>query len=905
MAGDGAKRKRGEEEEDEMDLVAKRRQRMLAWQEQRKKKRLESEGGVVVGDHTQPNAPPSTLQWRLDDDDDDDDDDDVDDKGKDGEANATRSGDSDDDGVDPLDAFMAAEVLPEVDRLRREEEEKQKEVVEVETRGSGGAGGASGSSDAKAASAPSKPKKTRRYASYYDSSDDSGLEEGEEESASEDDEEWAKRVVSGKGSKLEKLVVVDHSKIDYEPFRKNFFIESPEIAKLTEAEVAKLRKDLGNVKVRGKDVPRPIKGWHQCGLSSRVLQTIAALGFETPMPIQAQALPITMQGRDCIGIAKTGSGKTMAFVLPMIRHIKDQPALRPGDGPVALVMAPTRELVQQIGKDVKRFAKSAGIRLVCVYGGSGVSDQISALKRGAEVVVCTPGRMIDVLAMGSGNRITNLRRVTYVVLDEADRMFDMGFEPQIKRMLGMVRPDRQTVMFSATFPRQVESLARLALTDPVEVLCGGRSVVNQDIDQIVEIRPEDQRFLRLLELLGVWYERGKVLVFVSSQDRCDNLFRDLLRSGYPCMSLHGGKDQSDRESTIADFKGDVCGLLVATSVAARGLDVKELKLVVNYDCPNHHEDYVHRVGRTGRAGNKGTAVTFIAPDEEKFAPDLVKALEESGRTVPVALREMAEDFGAKLGKGLTQAHGSGFGGSGFKFDEEEEETKKRARRAVQRQFGGGANDSDGEGGEGGGDEDEDDDIKVTTKTGAELPKPPQEREKEKPAPPEAAQGPQGQRQGVGRRDAAPQSEAPGREALLAAARAVARQIEAEAGYQGGAATSSALPTTRPALGAPSFSGAAPEAHYSTEIEINDFPQKARWQVTQRETMFRLQEEHDVAITNKGVYVAPGRQAPAGERKLYLLVEGPTERGVKQCKAEMKRIIKEATERAMVSGRYQI
>ena len=276
----------------------------------------------------------------------------------------------------------------------------------------------------------------------------------------------------------------------------------------------------------------------------------------------------------------------------------------------------------------------------------------------------------------------------------------MGFEPQIKMIMQNVRPDRQTVLFSATFPRSVETLARQLLRTPVEILVGGRSVVNRDITQFVELRAEGERFLRLLEVLGEWYERGKLLVFVGSQDRCDSLFRDLLRAGYPCLSLHGGKDQSDRESTISDFKTNVCNVLVATSVAARGLDVKELVLVVNYDAPNHHEEYVHRVGRTGRAGNKGTAITFIAPEEEQYAPDLVKALKESGAAVPSDLAALAEGFERKRKAGTARGHGSGYGGSGFKFNEAEDEMIKSLKKAAAKEFGGGGDDAAAGGGGG-------------------------------------------------------------------------------------------------------------------------------------------------------------------------------------------------------------
>jgi len=227
-----------------------------------------------------------------------------------------------------------------------------------------------------------------------------------------------------------------------------------ELAKMSEQEVSEHRKQLNGIKVRGKEPQRPIKNWNQCGLSGRVLDVIRKSGFDSPMPIQAQALPIIMSGRDCIGIAETGSGKTLAFVLPMLRHIKDQPPLQQGDGPIALVVAPTRELVQQISKDTKKFCKVHSMLVVAVYGGSGVANQITELKRGAEIVVCTPGRMIDILVTSAG-KITNLRRVTYLVFDEADRMFDMGFEPQISRIHRNIRPSRQTVMFSATFPRSV------------------------------------------------------------------------------------------------------------------------------------------------------------------------------------------------------------------------------------------------------------------------------------------------------------------------------------------------------------------------------------------------------------------------------------------------------------------
>jgi hypothetical protein len=229
-------------------------------------------------------------------------------------------------------------------------------------------------------------------------------------------------VTAGKLSKGDKLGAVDHAAISYPPFRKNFYIEVPELARLSESEVAALRAELDGIKVRGRGPPKPLRAFTQAGLAGRVLEALRKRGYERPLPIQAQALPVIMSGRDCIGIAKTGSGKTLAFVLPLLRHMKDQPPLASGEGPIGLIMAPTRELVQQIAKEVKAFAKPAGMTCVAVFGGSGVANQITELKRGAEVVVATPGRLIDLLATSNG-RITNLRRVTYLVMDEADRMF--------------------------------------------------------------------------------------------------------------------------------------------------------------------------------------------------------------------------------------------------------------------------------------------------------------------------------------------------------------------------------------------------------------------------------------------------------------------------------------------------
>jgi ATP-dependent RNA helicase DDX46/PRP5 len=350
--------------------------------------------------------------------------------------------------------------------------------------------------------------------------------------------------------KRKDLKQVDHSKIEYAPFKKRFFIAPQEIREMNHEHVAGIRKDM-EIVIRGKGCPRPISTWLQCGFSSRVLAVIKRQKYEQPFPIQRQAMPAIMDGRDVIGVAKTGSGKTFAFLLPMFRHILDQPPLQEGEGPIGLVMAPARELALQIHGDAKKFCKALGLRATAVYGGAGVAEQIADLKRGSDIVVCTPGRFIDILTMNAG-KLLSLARVTFVVLDEADRMFDMGFEPQIARIMANTRPDRQTVLFSATFPPAVELLARQVLVKPVEIVIGGRSIASGDIKQYVEVREESDKFLRLLQLLGKWHDKGAVLVFVKSQQDCDHLFQRIMQSGYQgaVCSLHGGIDQTDRGHTI-------------------------------------------------------------------------------------------------------------------------------------------------------------------------------------------------------------------------------------------------------------------------------------------------------------------------------------------------------------------
>lgn len=682
---------------------------------------------------------------------------------------------------------------------------------------------------------------------------------------------------------------VDYSKIDLQPIRKNFWVEPAELNNLSEADVTDLRLELDGIKVNGKDVPKPVQKWAQCGLTRQTLDVISSLGFEKPTPIQMQALPSLMSGRDVVGVAKTGSGKTMAFLLPMFRHIKDQEPLKDNDGPIGLIMTPTRELATQIHRDCKPFLKMMNLRAVCAYGGAPIRDQIAELKRGAEIIVCTPGRMIDLLAANQG-RVTNLRRVTYVVLDEADRMFDMGFEPQVMKIFANMRPDRQTILFSATMPRLIDSLTKKVLKSPIEITVGGRSVVAKEIEQIVEIREESTKFVRVLELLGELYDKdedARTLLFVERQEKADDLLKELMQKGYPCMSIHGGKDQVDRDSTISDFKKGVVPILIATSVAARGLDVKQLKLVINYDAPNHLEDYVHRAGRTGRAGNTGTAVTFVTPEQENCAPGIAKALEQSDQPVPERLNEMRKSHREKVKSGKAK-DSSGFGGKGLdRLDQEREAARLRERKTHR------AEGEEEEVKEEGKKEEDDKKIEKTLNAIKAATSTVQSREIAKP---ESGEG--------GANKATQSAVATGDKAKdpLDKVSSAVSAINSRLGKAGQLRSGQPIDNKGPDAGA-----------FHATLEINDFPQKARWAVTNRTNVAKILEATGTSITTKGSFYPPGKEVPAGgEPKLYILIEGDTELVVAGALNEMTRLLREGTiaaadadSRAPASGRYTV
>ncbi|KAI1180290.1 Phosphomethylpyrimidine kinase-domain-containing protein [Nemania sp. FL0916] len=441
-------------------------------------------------------------------------------------------------------------------------------------------------------------------------------------------------------------------------FEKSFYKEDDAVASRPTTEVDRFRRD-HQITVAGHDVPKPVETFDEAGFPRYVMDEVKAQGFPAPTAIQSQGWPMALSGRDVVGIAETGSGKTLTYCLPAIVHINAQPLLAPGDGPIVLVLAPTRELAVQIQQEITKFGKSSRIRNTCVYGGVPRGPQIRDLSKGVEVCIATPGRLIDMLEGGK----TNLRRVTYLVLDEADRMLDMGFEPQIRKIIGQIRPDRQTLMWSATWPKEVRALASEFQTDFIQVNIGSMDLsANHRITQIVEVVSEGEKRDRMIKHLEKIMDNkeNKCLLFVGTKRVADEITRFLRQDGWPALSIHGDKQQNERDWVLDQFKTNKSPIMVATDVASRGIDVRNITHVINYDYPNNSEDYIHRIGRTGRAGAKGTAITFFTTDNSKQARDLVGVLQEAKQQVDPRLAEMAR-YGGGGGGGR---YGGRYGGRG-------------------------------------------------------------------------------------------------------------------------------------------------------------------------------------------------------------------------------------------------
>ncbi|KAK4746436.1 hypothetical protein SAY87_012748 [Trapa incisa] len=416
----------------------------------------------------------------------------------------------------------------------------------------------------------------------------------------------------------------------------------------------------GNVAVSGKDTKNPmyapLESFEGSKLPEEVLE--CCKGFKKPSPIQSRAWPFLLNGRDFIGIAATGSGKTLAFGIPAIMYVlnKRKGKMSSGRNPLCLVLSPTRELAQQISDVLIDAGKASGVKSACLYGGTSKGPQKSALKAGIDIVIGTPGRLKDLVEEG----VCRLSEVAFVVLDEADRMLDMGFELEVRSILSKTCSARQMVMFSATWPLPVHLLSQEFMDpNPVKVVVGSEDLAaNHDVMQIVEVLDDRARDDRLVSLLQKYHgsKSNRVLVFVLYKMEASRVEKMLHGSGWKAVSIHGDKAQHDRTKSLSLFKSGSCPLMIATDVAARGLDIPDVEVVINYSFPLTTEDYVHRIGRTGRAGKKGVAHTFFTKENKGLAGELVNVLREAGQIVPEALLK----FGTHVKKKESKLYGAHF-----------------------------------------------------------------------------------------------------------------------------------------------------------------------------------------------------------------------------------------------------
>ena len=347
-------------------------------------------------------------------------------------------------------------------------------------------------------------------------------------------------------------------------------------------------------------------GFEALGLHENVNAAIRDAGYTTPTPIQREAIPLARRGRDLIGLAQTGTGKTAAFTLPIIDRLIDGPRRTR-----ALILTPTRELCVQVEESFRKYAKHAPIAVAAVYGGVPLDPQEKKLRGGVDVVVATPGRLIDHLERQN----VVFDDLEVLVLDEADRMLDMGFAPQINRIVSELPKYRQTLLFSATMPPEVEALARKYLRKPIVVQVGVRSAAASTVTHAVYPVPREKKNALLVELLTGDKEHETVLIFTRTKHGADRVVRDLEKAGVRATAMHADKTQAQRMRALQEFKEGKINVLVATDIAQRGLDISNITHVINYDVPQQAEDYVHRIGRTGRAAKEGDAYTFMAPDE--------------------------------------------------------------------------------------------------------------------------------------------------------------------------------------------------------------------------------------------------------------------------------------------------
>eukprot|EP01029_Cantina_marsupialis_P026156 TRINITY_DN695_c0_g2_i2.p1 TRINITY_DN695_c0_g2~~TRINITY_DN695_c0_g2_i2.p1 ORF type:complete len:593 (+),score=178.69 TRINITY_DN695_c0_g2_i2:62-1840(+) len=423
------------------------------------------------------------------------------------------------------------------------------------------------------------------------------------------------------------------------------------------------------VETSGDHCPEPVSSFDGLNFVPQLQYNIKRAGFDKPTPVQKFSIPIALEGRDLMSCAQTGSGKTAAFLFPMLHIISSMDRPRRGGRfgsrdpatPMALVLAPTRELAGQIHREAAKFTFRMDLKTVVCYGGAHIQDQMFELRRGCEILVATPGRLVDLIDRGC----VDLHNVRFLCLDEADRMLDMGFEPQIRQIVEEfdmpTRGDRQTFMFSATFPDQIQRLATDFLCDHIFLAVGRVGSATESVSQSVVWADDRDKYSTLLDVL--LDASGLTLVFVETKRSADRLEMELRETGIPADSIHGDKSQREREYSLRCFREGRTQVLVATDVASRGLDIPNVESVINYDLPNDISSYIHRIGRTGRAGHVGKATAFFNDRNIGVANELHDILAESKQEVPEFLVSLAH---SKFRSGRGGKRGGRFGGSDFR-----------------------------------------------------------------------------------------------------------------------------------------------------------------------------------------------------------------------------------------------
>ncbi|XP_013361745.1 PREDICTED: DEAD box protein 53 [Chinchilla lanigera] len=435
---------------------------------------------------------------------------------------------------------------------------------------------------------------------------------------------------------------------DLPPIKKNLYLESEATSSMSAAEVDKWRKDNFDIicddlkKDEKRPIPNPTCKFEDAfGQYSELMENLTNAGLEKPTPIQSQAWPIILQGIDLIGVAQTGTGKTLSYLMPGFIHLVSQPTTREErNGPGMLILTPTRELALQVKTECSKYSYK-NLKSVCIYGGRNRKEQIKDVTKGVDIIIATPGRLND-LQM---NNFVNLRSITYLVIDEADKMLDLGFEPQIMKILSDVRPDRQTVMTSATWPDAVRHLSQSYLKEPMIVYVGTLDLVAVNtVKQNIIVTTEEEKRAHFEEFLHNMAPEDKVIVFVSRKLVADDISSDLGIQGVPVQLLHGAREQEEREQALEEFKAGYVKVMIATDLASRGLNVDDITHVYNYDFPRNIEEYVHRVGRTGRAGKRGISITLITRNDSRIAGELINILKRTNQSIPEELVTMAEKY---------------------------------------------------------------------------------------------------------------------------------------------------------------------------------------------------------------------------------------------------------------------